>query len=80
MRSHSSIIKDAGGPTVLHRTLGLEDEKLHAVRSWFQRDSIPPEYWPTMVDHGLATLDELALAAEAKRLPEVAAARQDAAA
>jgi len=45
---------------------------IHTVRSWMQRDSIPPEHWLALADAGLTTLDELALAA--RRASEGAAA------
>ena len=64
MRSHADIIR-AAGVLVVHDTLGLEG-KLHTVRSWVQRDSIPDQHWKALADAGLATLDELAAAAAAR--------------
>lgn len=73
MRSHSAIITDAEGPTAFHRKLELGEHQIHAVRSWYQRDSIPPEHWRRISELGLATLEELAEAAEAKKLSDDAA-------
>lgn len=61
MRTHSDIIRDAGGARAVHDLLGLID-KIHTVRSWVQRDSIPPEYWSRLAALGVATTDELAAA------------------
>lgn len=81
MRSHSSIIEDAGGVSAVRKALAdrgldLPDE---TVRSWPKRQhghgSIPPEYWPSLVSLELATLAELAQAAEARRFPDLAAQR-----
>lgn len=66
MRSHSDIIRDGGGAQVVHDKLGFTD-KLHTVRSWVQRDSIPGEHWKGFADVDLATLDELAAAAATRR-------------
>jgi hypothetical protein len=82
MRTHTQIIDDACGVTAVRKALadhGLElpDE---TVRSWPKRQdgqgSIPPEYWPSLVALGLATLDELAAAAEARKFPDLAAERR----
>lgn len=68
MRTHASIIKDTSAQTV-HDRLGFTD-KLHTVRSWQQRDSIPAEFWKAFDDAGLATLDELAKAAAERKAPD----------
>ncbi len=65
MRTHKEIIR-AVGAQALHDALGLVD-KLHTVKSWAQRDSIPAEHWKVMADKSFATLEELAEAAAAKR-------------
>jgi hypothetical protein len=70
MRSHREIIKAAGAEAV-HMAVGGR-VSIHTVRSWMQRDSIPPEHWLALADAGLTTLDELALAA--RRASEGAAA------
>lgn len=59
MRTHSDVIKDAGGALIIHNRLGLI-RKLRTVRSWATRDSIPGEYWRPLADLGIATVDELA--------------------
>lgn len=67
MREHATIIADAGGPQRVHEQLGLS---LHTVRSWVQRKRIPPEYWPVLVEHGAATLDELTQTHRPRKRPE----------
>nr|WP_303683040.1 hypothetical protein [Brevundimonas naejangsanensis] len=66
MRTHSQIISDAGGPSQLKRLLNLL-ATIHTVRSWAARDSIPAAHWNAVVAAGLATLQELADAAELRR-------------
>lgn len=85
MRDHVQIITDAGGPAKLAPLivpdLGGDAELVRKrVWAWFNSRSIPGEYWPLLSDKGVATVEELAAAAEAKKLPEVAALRQGAAA
>lgn len=76
MATHSDIIERAGGVTEVRRKLEkagivLPDE---TVRSWPKRaggsGSIPGEYWSALADCGVATLEELALAAERRRFPD----------
>jgi hypothetical protein len=78
MRNHRSIIAGAGGVTPLRKalaTLGVVVED-PTVRSWERRGdgegSIPPEYWPSLVRLGFATLEELSVAAEARKFPDLA--------
>jgi len=59
MRTHSDVIKDAGGALVLHDRIGLV-RKVRTVRSWAWRDSIPSEYWRPIVEAGFASYGELA--------------------
>lgn len=81
-RSHRQILEDAGGVTPVRRQLaGVGIDLPDAtVRSWPQGGdgvgSIPPEYWPSFVQLNLASLDELAHAAEARRFPDLAAKRR----
>lgn len=83
-RSHRQILEDAGGVTPVRRKLaGVGIDLPDAtVRSWpglgDGAGSIPPEYWPSLVQLNLATLDELAHAAEARKFPEIAAGRRTA--
>lgn len=55
------------------RKLGLS-QKPTTVRSWWQRDSIPGEYWLLISQLELASLPELAFAAAARRHPSKVAA------
>lgn len=85
MRTHSQIIGEDGPHALarkLHVRLGGELSTVQSrVRGWALQGSIPSEYWPTLVDLGLATLDELSAAQEARKLPGAVAARvQDVAA
>lgn len=65
MRTHGQIIRAAGAQAI-HDHLGLIG-KLHTVRSWVQRDSIPAEHWAELARLNIATLEELADAADARR-------------
>lgn len=67
MRTHQTIIDQAGGVRAVHERLGLPDGGLHTVRSWRQRGSIPPEYWPALVSSGATTLEELAETAKPRK-------------
>ncbi len=67
MRSHRDIIRSAG-VQVVHDAVGFAD-KMHTVRSWSQRDSIPAEHWQALSEARLASLEELAAAAARKREP-----------
>jgi hypothetical protein len=71
MRTHAEIVGAAGKPeeVALRRAVSV-----HTVRSWIQRDSIPAEHWAAFARDGVTTTDELAQAAEAKRLAGEAAA------
>lgn len=80
MRTHFEIIKTAGGPhavaAAIHESVGGELATLQSrVRGWSLQGSIPAEYWPMIEERGFATLKELANAQEARKLPDVAAAR-----
>ena len=80
MRTHLDIIAEAGGSTKVAGaiTTDLAPVDANLVASWKREGSIPPAYWPRLVDAGLATLDELAHAAEARKFPEIAAGRRTA--
>ncbi|KQV66610.1 hypothetical protein ASC70_12310 [Caulobacter sp. Root343] len=81
-RSHRQILEDAGGVTPVRRQLASVGIDLPdpTVRSWplggEGAGSIPPEYWPSLVQLKIATLEELARAAEARKFPELAAERR----
>lgn len=65
MRTHSSIIQDAGGAAKVAAALGLTSRH-STVKSWSSRDSIPAEHWAAFASQGWASLEELALAAASK--------------
>ena len=64
MRTFSQIIRDAGGATALARKIGEDPNTVHA---WKRGKSIPAPRWNAVVNAELATLKELADAAEARR-------------
>ena len=66
MRTHADVIRDAGGAQKVRELLGLPPKQFETVKSWFIRNSIPGEYWWRLSLAGLAELDELAVAAEAR--------------
>lgn len=66
MRTHAEIVAGAGRPEDVALRRGVS---VHTVRSWMQRDSIPAEHWAGFAGEGLASLEELALAAASKRTP-----------
>lgn len=47
---------------------------IHAVRSWIQRDSIPPDLWECFVETDWSTLEELFAGVKPRKRPEAAAA------
>lgn len=59
-RSHAAIVSAAGN---VERIVKLRGLSVHAVRSWIPRNSIPAEHWNSLVEDGIASLDELASAA-----------------
>lgn len=78
IRTHTEIIKAHDGPgkvaALVHGEIGGDAEVIRKrVNSWSANNSIPGEYWPLIERLGLATLDELAAAAEARKFPELAA-------
>lgn len=77
MRTHLQVIEAAGGYQALAPALGLATSR---VRFWQRRAWIPPEYWAQIANVGIATLDELAAAAEARRVAQEAPSQTGAAA
>ena len=70
MRTHKQIISSAGAQSVINRAgLGVT---IHTVRSWQQRDGIPAQYWAALDASGIATLVELAAAADLRRMTPAA--------
>jgi hypothetical protein len=63
MRSHSEIIRAAEA----QRVSDLTGASIHTVRSWGQRDSIPSEYWASLIAANLCTADELIDAAARRK-------------
>jgi hypothetical protein len=55
MRTHSEII----GAADCDRLAELRGVSVHTVRSWGQRNSIPAEHWPALVEAEVTTLPEL---------------------
>lgn len=78
VRAHSQIVRDAGGATAVAGSLfplmpagrwGEIKDLANTVQGWVRADSVPPEYWPAFVQLGLASLEEMAAAIAAARLP-----------
>ena len=65
MKTHRDIIQAAGADTV--RQVLDAVVSIHTVRSWQQRDAIPGEYWAALAAGHVATLEDLAIAANARR-------------
>lgn len=66
MRTHRDVIRDGGGVAAFARKLSLS-RKPTTVQSWWQRGSIPGEYWLLISQLELASLPELALAASIRQ-------------
>lgn len=64
MRTHKQIIKDAGGPSAVAKVVVAE---ANTAKGWSRSNSIPAMYWEPIVAAHLATLEELAAAAAARR-------------
>ena len=65
MRTHQDIIDAAGGASVLARAIGADP---NTAKAWKRTDSIPAPYWTAISEAKLATLEELATAAAARRV------------
>lgn len=65
MRDHATIVRDYGAQA-LARLLNAAGFVVHGStpQRWADRSSIPGEYWAIISDRGLATLEELAAAAD----------------
>jgi len=59
MRTHFDIIE----PSRVDEIALSTGKSVHTVRSWRQRNSIPADVWAKLSEMGIATLEELALAA-----------------
>ena len=64
MRTHIQIIEDAKGPTALARAIGVDP---NTAKAWGRNKSIPGAHWVSVAAAGIATLEELALAAAVRR-------------
>jgi len=64
MRTHSAIVGEAGSAEELALRCGVS---VHTVRSWAQRDSIPPDKWVIFVNDEKATLEELAAGVQQRK-------------
>lgn len=66
--NHADLIKDA---EAISAHLGVS---IHTVRSWRQRESIPAQYWPKLVEADFASLEVLAQTARPRKPPQRKAA------
>ena len=66
MRTHAKIV---GGIQNARRIAELSGASLNTVRSWGQRNSIPAEHWPALVEAGVATLEELVRSVRPRQQP-----------
>lgn len=69
MNSFAALIDTFGGPSRFAMAIGIEPSHAGVMKS---RNSVPPEYWPRVVDAGKAnkisiTYEKLAHLAAAKR-------------
>jgi hypothetical protein len=76
--THSDLIDRAGGPAKVGALLEPPVDG-NTVKAWKRNDSIPGPYWQAFADANLATLEELAAAAEAKRRAAIPEDDRDAA-
>lgn len=65
--SHRDIIQRAGGPAAFGHQIKVSPNN---VKAWKRLDSIPGPYFRQIAEAGLATLEELAAAAAARRTGE----------
>lgn len=64
--THGDLIERAGGPAKVGASLEPPVDG-NTVKGWKRNDSIPGPYWNAFADARIATLEELAAAAEEKR-------------
>lgn len=64
MRTHADIIEAAGGNAAMARAVNAD---ANLVNQWKRQRSIPAAWWKAVSTANLATLEELAAAAEARR-------------
>jgi hypothetical protein len=63
MRTHTQIIRDAGGPSALARAIDVDP---NTAKAWTRSDSIPGRYWALIAEAKMASLEELAEADKAR--------------
>lgn len=63
MVTHTEIVSRNGSDADIAEKLGV---RVHQVRDWRLRNSIPAERWAAFSERRLATLEELAKAASSK--------------
>ena len=68
MRDHATIVRDYGAQALVRllSSAGLEIHQSTPQR-WADRSSIPGEYWATLAEKGVATLEELAAGAKPRK-------------
>lgn len=68
MRDHAGIVRDFGA-LALARLLNEEGFNVHSStpQRWADRNSIPGEYWAVLAGKKVATLQELAVAADKRK-------------
>lgn len=67
IRTHADIVR-AHGASNLYRDLTAKGHDISAStpQRWVERNSIPSEYWATLVELELTTLEELASGADSR--------------
>lgn len=70
MRTHLDIIDGINGPTRLARAIGADP---NTAKAWKRNGSIPAPYWAEIARQNIASLEELAAGAEARRPDQQAA-------
>ena len=64
--THGDLIDRGGGPAKVGASLDPPVDG-NTVKGWKRNDSVPGPYWQAFADARIATLEELAAAAEEKR-------------
>lgn len=70
MRSHAEIVREFGAAALARHLNGRGFEvKSGTPQRWAERNSIPGEYWNALSEDEIASLEELARAADSRRDP-----------
>ena len=64
--THAELIDRGGGPAKVGASIDPPVDG-NTVKGWKRNDSVPGPYWQSFADARIATLEELAAAAEEKR-------------